>query len=336
MRFDVSDEQREIRDTARALLAERSPPARVRQAAEARAEDHALWRELCELGWPGIAIPEGYGGQGLGLVELCLVIEEQGAALAPIPLLPTVCAGQAILRAGSPAQQEHWLPALANGARGAIGTATPAGDAIVAGGAEADVMVVFDEEGARLLTAGDATATPLLTIDPLRSYATAGGLGERLPGDARRGYQEAAVAVAAELLGIGRRSLDDTVSFVKERRQFGVPVGSFQAVANRCSEMFLQTESARSAVYFAAWAADAARERLAEASALAKLVASEAAVDVTGSAIQAHGGLGFTWEADVHWLYKRAQLSAKLLGDAAEHRARLGELVAREALAGAC
>jgi alkylation response protein AidB-like acyl-CoA dehydrogenase len=118
---------------------------------------------------------------------------------------------------------------------------------------------------------------------------------------------------------------------VKERHQFGVPVGSFQAVAHRCVDMFLQTESARSAVYYAAWTADAAEELLPEASSLAKFVASEAALDVTSSAIQAHGGAGFTWEADIHWWYKRAQLSAQLLGSPGHHRARLGKQLAAEA-----
>lgn len=333
MDFDLNEDQREIRDTARSLLAQRSPASRVREAAESRTEDEALWTELCELGWPGIAIPEQHGGQGLGLVELCVVLEEQGAALAPTPLLPSLCAAQVILRAGSAAQRERWLPALANGtARGAIGCSAGERDPVVAGGPGADVIVVVDDDGARLLEGGAATATPLPTIDPLRAYATVTGPGEPLVGDARRGRQEAAVAVAAELLGVCHRALDDTLAFVKERRQFGVPVGSFQAVGHRCAEMLLHTESARSAVYFAAWAADAAPERLAEASALAKYVASEAVIEVTGSAIQAHGGIGFTWEADVHWWYKRAQLSAQLLGGAAEHRALLGELLAEEAL----
>ncbi len=119
-----------------------------------------------------------------------------------------------------------------------------------------------------------------------------------------------------------------TVAYVSERRQFGVPVGSFQAVAHRCAQMLLHTEGARSAAYFAAWAADAAPERLAEAVGMACAAAAEAGVEVTGSAIQAHGGIGFTWEADVHWLFKRAQLDAALLGSASGHRMRLARAVA--------
>jgi alkylation response protein AidB-like acyl-CoA dehydrogenase len=119
-----------------------------------------------------------------------------------------------------------------------------------------------------------------------------------------------------------------TLEYVKDRKQFGVPVGSFQAVAHRCAQMLLHTESARSTAYFAAWAADADPERLAEAAALAGAAAADGGREVTASAIQAHGGIGFTWEADVHWLYKRAQLDTELLGGAARHRAALARAAA--------
>jgi alkylation response protein AidB-like acyl-CoA dehydrogenase len=120
-----------------------------------------------------------------------------------------------------------------------------------------------------------------------------------------------------------------TVAYVKERKQFDTPVGAFQAVSHRCAQMLRDTEAARAATYFAAWAAGAETERLPEAASLAKAAASDAGREVTASAIQAHGGIGFTWEADVHWLFKRAQLDAVLLGGATEHRARLAALLAR-------
>lgn len=328
MRFDLDDDQREIRDTARALLEARSPAERVREAADSGQPDGALWAEIVELGWPGIAVPEPDGGVGLGLVELCVLLEEQGAALAPIPLLPTVCAAQVIARAGSPEQRERWLPGLVDGsATGAIGMAAEGEAAWIAGAAGAAVIVVIDDGGARVIEAGDAAIDPVDTIDPLRAYATTAADGERLAGDAARGGCEATVAVAAELLGIARRALEMTVAYVKDRKQFGVPVGSFQAVSHRCAEMLLAVESARSAVYAAAWAADAAPDDLAEAASLAKLLASQAAVEVTAGAIQAHGGIGFTWEADVHWWYKRAQLDSQLLGGPAAHRRDLGVLL---------
>jgi alkylation response protein AidB-like acyl-CoA dehydrogenase len=121
-----------------------------------------------------------------------------------------------------------------------------------------------------------------------------------------------------------------TVEYVKDRRQFGVPVGSFQAVSHRCAQMLLDTESARSTAYFAAWAADADPDGLAEAAALAGAAAASGVREVTAGAIQAHGGIGFTWEADVHWLYKRAQLDSALLGGTKRHRAALARIAAEK------
>jgi alkylation response protein AidB-like acyl-CoA dehydrogenase len=165
------------------------------------------------------------------------------------------------------------------------------------------------------------------TVDPTRRYATVGGDGDALPGDVAGGLDRALIAVSAELTGVCQRALDMTVAYVKERRQFETPVGAFQAVAHACAEMLLATESARSATYFAAWSADADPERRHEAAALAKAAASDAGRQVTAQAIQAHGGIGFTWEADVHWLYKRAQLDAAFLGSAAAHRRSLTAVV---------
>lgn len=334
MHFDLTDEQGEIRSTARALLEQRSSPARVREAAESGRHDDALWRELCELGWAGISIPSEEGGQGLGLVELCIAAEELGAALAPTPFLASVCAAQMILRAGTDAQRERWLPELASGqARGAVAWEDRDGDPLVVDAAGSDVIVVAGDEGARLLETASCNVVPTATFDPLRPYATVTGPDEELPGDVERGNEESAVVIAAELLGVARRALEVTVDYVKERHQFGVPIGSFQAVSHRCADMLFATESARSAVYYAAWAADAAPELRTEACALAKFIASDAAVEVTSSAIQAHGGIGFTWEADIHWWYKRAQLAAQLNGSASLHRERLGRLIAEQALA---
>src|SRR5205823_5555515 len=181
---------------------------------------------------------------------------------------------------------------------------------------------------ARVVERGEADIERFATIDPTRRFARVSGDGERLPGDVAGAIDRAAAAVAAELVGVSQRALDMTVAYVKQREQFGVAVGSFQAVGHRCAEMLLHTEAARSATYYAAWVADAAPDRLAEAAALAKAAASEAGREVTASAIQAHGGIGFTWEADVHWLYKRAQLDATLLGGAKHHRARLAGVLA--------
>jgi alkylation response protein AidB-like acyl-CoA dehydrogenase len=350
MDFDLSRDQQEIKGVARELLAARSPFAKVREAAETAAYDPALWAELVELGWPGIAVAEEHGGQGLGAVELAVLAEELGYACAATPFLSTATAAAVIQANGSDEQRARWLPGLASGELTAgIGTRELAADAVGAA-----VVLVIDDGGG--VGDGDGIAAgrgnggdsdvrliespetdPFVSIDPTRRFATVVGEGELLgagngksldPGESLPPGSTGAAAriraaVAAEVVGVCQRALDMTLAYVKERKQFSVPVGSFQAVSHRCAEMLLHTESARATAYHAAWAADAAPLLLAEAAALAAAAAAEAGQSVTASAIQMHGGVGFTWEADVHWLYKRAQLDAALLGGAKRHRAAL-------------
>ena len=332
MDFGLSDDQREIQRTARQLLAERSPFERVREHAEGGQSGEALWREVCELGWPGIAIAEKYGGQGLGRIELSILCEELGSSVAAIPFLPTVLASTLIEQAGSEEQCERLLPGLANGeTKGALGVAVDGTAELVIGGVDADVLVLIEDDGARVLAPADADVASTASIDPTRSAARVSAsvdAGEDLAGEVAGGVDRGLVAISSELVGVCDRALRMTVDYVKERKQFGVPVGSYQAVSHRCAQMLLETEMARSAAAYAAWSADADPASLPEASALAKAAASSAGCEVTASAIQAHGGIGFTWEADVHWLYKRAQIDAALLGGAKRQRARLAQVLA--------
>jgi alkylation response protein AidB-like acyl-CoA dehydrogenase len=339
MDFGLTDDQREIQRTARDLLAGRATPARVREHAEARTVDETLWRELSELGWPGIAVSEQYGGQGLGQIELSILCEELGRSLAPVPFLPSALAATVIEQSGVQEQCERWLPGLASGETiGALGAVVDGVAELVIGGAQAQVLVLVDEEGNGIvLSADDADITPLQAIDPTRSAARVSvpdGAGDSL-GDVCVGLGRALISVSSELVGVCERALDMTVAYVKDRKQFGVPVGAYQAVSHRCAQMLLDTEKARSTAAFAAWTADADPERLAEAAAMAKAAASDAGREVTAGAIQMHGGIGFTWEADVHWLYKRAQLDAALLGGAKRHRAQLAAILADKVAASA-
>ncbi|HSZ04286.1 MAG TPA: acyl-CoA dehydrogenase family protein [Solirubrobacteraceae bacterium] len=335
MDFGLTDDQRDIQRTARDLLSERASFARVREHAEAGKTDAALWRELCELGWPGIAISEEYGGQSLGTIELSILCEELGRTVAPVPFLGGVMAACVIEQAGSQEQRERWLPGLAAGETvGALASAVDGTAELVIGGAEAGVIVLVEDDGAgRIVTPEEADVSPIAAIDPTRSAArvsVADGAGEALE-DGCPGLGRTLVAVSSELVGVCDRALEMTLAYVKERKQFGVPVGAYQAVSHRCAQMLLDTEQARSTTAFAAWAADAGEggtESLTEAAAMAKAAASDAGREVTASAIQAHGGIGFTWEADVHWLFKRAQLDAALLGGAKRHRARLAAILA--------
>ncbi len=333
MDFGFSDDQREIQRTARDLLAERARGERVREHAEARTTDGELWRELSELGWPGIAISERYGGGGLGMIALSILCEELGRRVAPVPFLPSVMAASVIEHAGSEEQRERWLPGLASGEiTGALGTALDGAAELVIGAPEAGVVVLVERDGSGgvVLPAQDAEITPVESIDPTRARAhvRARGQGRELPGEVGAGIDRALVAVSSELVGVCDRALEMTVAYVKERKQFGVPVGAFQAVSHRCAQMLLETEKARGTAAQAAWRAEADPDGLPEAAAMAKAAASQAGREVTASAIQAHGGIGFTWEADVHWLYKRAQLDAALLGGAAAQRARLAAILA--------
>lgn len=334
MHFDFDEDQQQIRRTARELLARHAPLAGMRAAAEGDGYDEALWQRLAGLGWAGIATPSEHGGGGLGIVEAAILLEQAGYALAATPLLGNVCAAAAIGAAGSEQQRARWLPSLADGrTRGALAVLNGRSAPNTPDAAHADVIVLIDGDGAAsLLDRAAAEVVPVETIDPSRRYAHVAGAGEPLPGDVRRAIDIALVAVSAELAGVSRRALELAVAHAKQRRQFDRPIGAFQAVSHRCAEMLLATESAAAATYFAAWAADSDTTRLREAACLAKIAASDAARQVTTSAIQVLGGIGFTWEADVHWLYKRAQLDAAYLGTAKEHRARLASLL-RERLA---
>jgi alkylation response protein AidB-like acyl-CoA dehydrogenase len=325
MRFTLSDDQQEIKRTAHDLLANRATMAKVRESAEAGTYDDALSRELGELGWPGIAVSEEHGGQGLGIVELAVLLEELGYACAPVPFLGGALAALAIEHAGSGEQRERWLPGLASGElRGALGIA----DQLIPDAPGADVVVVVDPAAGTAHVADGVEEVE--SIDLTRRHGRAAGAGEQLVGDVPAALDRALIAVSAELVGVCQRALDMTVEFVKERKQFGVPVGTFQAVHHGAAQMLIDTEGGRSATYYAAWAADAEPERLPTAAAMAKAWTSEAGRSVTGAAIQLHGGIGFTWEADVHWLYKRAQLDSALLGSAGAYRARIAAFAARE------
>ncbi len=319
MHFDLNEDQKQIKQVAHELLADRAPMARVREAAESGSYSEALWKEIVSLDWPGIAVSEEHGGQGLGAVELAALCEELGYACAATPFISSATAAAVIQACGNDEQRSRWLPGLISGSvRAGIGAA-----GLVADGVGADVVVLVDGDEARLLLAPEAE--PLATIDSTRRYATVSeASGEPLgPGAGDR----VRAALAAEVVGLCQRALDMTLAYVKERKQFGVPVGSFQAVGHRCAQMLLHTESARSTAYFAAWAADADPARLPEAAALAAAAAAEGGREVTASAIQAHGGIGFTWEADVHWLYKRAELDRALLGGPGRHRRALARMV---------
>ncbi len=295
MDFGFTDDQRDIQRTARDLLAERAKPERVREHAEAATTDDALWSELSELGWPGIAVSEEYGGQGLGQIELSILCEELGRVLAPVPFLPSAMAATVIEQDGSDEQRERLLPGLASGeVIGALGTSVDGTAELVIGGADAALIVLIEPDGSgRVVTAEQVEVTPCRSDrpDPLGRQCERRRRCRRALGDgACAGLGRALVSVSAEMVGVCDRALGMTVEYVKDRKQFGVPVGAYQAVSHRCAQMLLETEKARSATAFAGWTADADPERLAEAAAMAKAMRLGAAREVTASASRPTAG----------------------------------------------
>jgi alkylation response protein AidB-like acyl-CoA dehydrogenase len=329
MNFDFSDDQQAIKRTAKDLLAARFNAERVRELAEGGKYDEEAWKEICELGWPGIFIGEEHGGQGLGAVELIILLEELGYSLAPLPFLSNAAAGLVLQHAGSDEQRERWLPGIASGeARGTVGVVKNGEAPLVPDADSADVIVlVEDGDTGSIVEASAADVEALDTIEATRRFARvrADG-GEPLGGAPRAGMDRVAAGLAAELVGVAQRTMEMAVDYARERQQFGRPIGSYQAVSHQCAQMLIQTESARSTTYWAAWCADSEPETLPLASSMAKAYASDAGWNVTASALQVLGGIGFTWEHDLHFFLKRAKADGQLYGTARDHRDRVAEL----------
>ncbi|MDX6667982.1 MAG: hypothetical protein QOK04_1362 [Solirubrobacteraceae bacterium] len=356
MNFGFNDEQEAIKRAARDFLAARYSLEEVRRLAteEERGFTDEQWTQLVELGWPGIFVDDEHGGQGLGVVELVILQEELGYALAPSPFFSDACAGLLLHAAGSDEQKREWLAPLAAGERrgtlalhdeepdwSPMGKLEPDGSkltgtkTLVPDAAAADFMVV-GLPGARAcivdLGAPGVTVTATEGIDSTRKlYAVQldGVEVDLLPGDDDSlgwAYRAMSTALAAESVGVAQRAMEMAVEYAKDRKQFGQPVGVFQAVSHRCAQMLLEVEGARSITYYAAWAIDHEPESAALAASMAKAYASDAGARVTGSSLQVHGGIGFTWEHDLHWFLKRAEANAHALGDARWHRSRVAEL----------
>jgi alkylation response protein AidB-like acyl-CoA dehydrogenase len=367
--FSLTEEQDQLRDIARRFLTETSGSEAVRAAMGTDdGFDPALWARLGdELGWTALAIPEDRGGFGFSFVDQVVILEELGRHLTCLPYLSSAILGtNALLQAGSDAQQGQWLPGLAAGEhRAALAWVGPTGDwgpgapgvtatrttdgwqldgtaRWVLDGHTAHVIVVSAQthDGVALFCV-DAT-TPGLdrarvqTMDQTRRLAnltfTTAALGEqdRMPGGTSalaRTLDLGRVALACEQVGVAEGAMDLAVDYAKVRRQFSRPIGSFQAIKHLCADMLVAVESARSASWYAAWAAAEAPEELALAASMAQAMASEAAFQCAADGLQVHGGIGFTWESDVHLFLKRARATRTMFGDVADHRARVADLV---------
>jgi alkylation response protein AidB-like acyl-CoA dehydrogenase len=360
MNFDFSDDQKLLQQTARDYLAEHAPLTVCREILETDkpyADD--LWKGAAEMGWQGAVIPEEYGGAGFGHLELAMIAEEVGRALAPIPFSSSVYfATEAVLKAGSDAQKKKYLPDLASGA--AIGTfaltekpgqndvegveATVKGGKLsgiklpVADGDVATFAVVAakGEKGLSLylvdLDQASVVRESITSFDPSRSAAriTFDGADADLLGEdgggaalAEQILDRAAVLMAFEQLGAADACFAGTKEFITGRYAFGRPVSSFQAVKHRMADMWCELELARSNAYYGAWALSNEDDDLGVAACISRIQASEAFSELAIEMVQLHGGVGFTWEYDCHLFYRRSKVLATALGSPAAWKDKL-------------
>ena len=288
MNFAFTDEQEQLRHEARAFLASRERPE---------------WRQLAELGWLGVSIPEELGGAGLGFLEEAVLFEELGRALYSGPYFATV--GLALPALGDEqlarvaAGEERWS-AEVNGLVPDLGSVDRVVTADGAAPAEGETLATMDE------------------TRPLGRLAAGGGRTP-LPGALDR--PRTLAALACEAVGVAQRALELGVEYANGRRQFGRPIGVYQAVSHKLADTYVETELARSLAYWAAWSVAQHDEQAPLAAAAAKAYAAEAAVAACERAIQVHGGIGFTWEHELHRYYKRAQWIESFWGFPVEHRA---------------
>ena len=353
MDFELTDEQAALREVSRAMLAANCPTQLVRALAGAGKDvDDKLWQLAAELGWLGLAVPEELDGAGQGLTELCLVAEELGRAVAPGAFIDSALAAVVLARAGITDRAARLVPALAAGTQrvslahhGRV-TGQPSGTELVLTGratavqaaATADwllvTVAVAGEGGRRLvLVARELVVVERRrTLDETRQWYDVVLDGVSVPltdvitaDDAVIAWMAdaAAVLTAADALGVGERLLDMTVGYVKVREQFGRPLGSFQSVKHKVADMLATLKGARAATYYAAMALDAGAAVAPLASSAAKAFTGEGIAGLAGQALQAHGGIGFTWEHDLHLYLRRAKVDEILYGSTAEHQERI-------------
>lgn len=351
MNLDFSDEQNQLRDQVRRFLEERCPTSAVRNILEGDEDyDAALYAGLAELGVLGAAIPEEYGGVGLGHLELCVVAEELGRVIAPVPVASSIyLAAEALLQAGSEEQKQEWLPKLASGeAIGCFalnegsgrmredkvtarfengklsGTKTPVADGMIA-----DFAIVAAKEGEGIslclvdLSASGVSRERLNSIDPTRGQAklTFDGAAATRIGSAGDGWHiasqvldRAAILMAFEQVGGSDRALEMARDYALERMAFGRQIGSFQAIKHMLADIYVSATLARSNCYYGAWALSSSEAELPVAAATARVSATTAFQHCAKNNIQTHGGMGFTWEYDCHLYYRRSNALALALG----------------------
>ncbi len=358
MNFDFSADLQHVRSEARAFLQEHAAGSARHVLERGGLFDRALWDRMGALGWIGAALPEEYGGAGLGDEGLCVLAEEVGQSLAATPFASSAyLASQAVLRFGSEAQRTRWLPGLADGsvvgcfalaecvgAPRAAGVTVALRDGLLRGtkqpvidGSVADLAVVAAREDGDVtlalveLSQAGVTRETLETLDPSRDAARlafADAVAERLPGAAGFSAVEqlldrAAVFFAFEQVGGAQACLNMARDYALQRTAFGRPIGSFQAIKHKLADVYVAIELARSNAYYGAWALQAEAPDLTSAAAAARVAAIHAYELASAENIQTHGGMGFTWQYDCHLYYRRAKHLSLAIGAAPYWKDRL-------------
>jgi alkylation response protein AidB-like acyl-CoA dehydrogenase len=333
MNFDFSDEQYQLRDGARDFFAGESSAAHVRAMWDDESgRSPGLWKKMADIGFVGLTVPEEHGGLGMDEIDLVLILEEAGRAALPEPLLETTAIGvPLLLEAGTQAQQDEWLPKIAAG--DAVVTVNLAGAPLVADAHIADLLLLQRGDELHAVPKEAFNASPQPSMDGARRLFTVeaetsddtrmdGGAAE-----AAKAFDRGAAGTAALLNGIGQTLLDRSVQYAKEREQFGRLIGSFQAVKHLLAETVLVVESSKAAAWYAAYAIANDLEDRSDAASVAKSYASEAAKKANTESLQVHGGIGFTWEHDLHLWLKRGKALEAAYGSAQDHRARMADRI---------
>ena len=357
MNFDFSDDQKLLSDQVQRFLDEQCSTEVVRTVLEQPPRlVPEVWQGLTNMGLIGTAVPEVYGGTGAGYAELCLVAQQLGAHIAPVPFGSTVyLVAEALLRYGSETQKEQWLPKICNGSvKGALATvetlaqlapeqidsevidgALTGNKLVVSDGSVADLYLVLARQDGQLglfLVDGrvGVEAVGVDSVDLSRDVAQvqfnaapADLLSDAGWVDLQGLYDRAAILYAFEQLGLAQAALDMAVGYAQERFAFGRAIGSFQAIKHMLADMYVAMKLAESNCYYAAWALENDAPDLALAAATARVGATQAAQLCTRDNIQVHGGMGFTWEFDCHLYYRRSNFLALELGGLSEWEARL-------------
>jgi len=331
--FDFTEDQYSLRDAAREFFAGESSPTHVRAMwASETGRSPELWKAMAETGFVGLTVPEEHGGLGLDEVDLVLLLEQAGYAALPEPLLETTAIGVPLLmEAGTPEQQEEWLPRVAAGQ--AVVTVQLA-DPFVADAHIADLLLLEQPGGELHAVPRDrfhAVYQPSLD-GARRMFSVEAETGSDTlmaggPTEAAKASDRAAAGTAALLNGISQRMLDMAVAYAKERTQFGRQIGAFQAVKHKLAETLLVVETSKAAGWYAAYAIAADLPDRSEAASVAKSYASDAEAKANAESLQVHGGIGFTWEHDLHLWLKRGKALEQSYGSATAHRAKLAERI---------